>query len=254
MARNPSPTPPPPRGEGGPLLAIIVWVGFFGVGIGFFAALDALGASPTVLAVVGIPSFVVLVYAAGQLARRLRSRTAPHAAAQIAPERDRRSVDRELWSVPGLGTTWIERGRPYWTRRTLLWLSWAALTTLVATITVGIASGAASTPSARTLTTAIAAAVNLLTFVGVLLVAWPTTERLAAKLDKPSATRGAGAALGLAAIASPVFGTLLLPAALLGTSGVLLAVLVLYSLPQLPQEGIAALRRTQAQARSRRHH
>jgi len=57
------------------LLAIVVWTVLIGGSIGFFAGLSALGLSGTTSALVGIPAFVVLVFALAELVRRRRFRS-----------------------------------------------------------------------------------------------------------------------------------------------------------------------------------
>jgi ACR3 family arsenite efflux pump ArsB len=57
------------------LLAIVVWTVLIGSTIGFFAALSALGLSGTTSALIGIPVFVILVYALAEVARRRRFRS-----------------------------------------------------------------------------------------------------------------------------------------------------------------------------------
>lgn len=242
-----------PAQPGGGLVALAVWAVVLGTAVCVFAALGSLGASATASAVIGIPLCVILVYGAGQLARRVRVRRGGVPVRREAQVVDHEAVERTLWGVRGLGVTWLTRGSAYWLRRVLIWLGWMAGTVLVVAMTVGIISGATHTPAARAMVSAIVVTVNLVVFIGLLTVGWPTTARLRAKPASGKTPPGLAAAAGIGLIGSRSLATALVPVLLLGATGVMLAMLVLSSLYQLPQEKAMALRRTDVAARTRRH-
>lgn len=247
--------PPQPRrhDRGGALAALAVWAVVLTVFVAVFSVLNALGASSTVSAIIGIPLCVILLYGAGELARYNRTRHAAAPSRRETPVTDHDAAERDLWAVGGLGTTWLTRGSSYWLRRVLIWLGWAAGTILVTVMTGGIAIGATHTPVARGVVLAVVAAVNVAVLIGVLVAGWPTTARLVGKQSSRRTPRGMGASAGIGLMGAGGLTAALLPVLLLGAAGVMLAMLVLASLPQLPEEKAAALRRDDILAKTRRH-
>jgi hypothetical protein len=249
-------TPQQPRrdDQGGVLAALAVWAVLLTVAIAVFSVLNALGASSTMSAIIGIPLCVVLLFGAGKFARHIRTRHTAAPSRREAPVVDHDAVERDLWAVGGLGTTWLARGSAYWLRRVLIWLGWAAGTILVTVMTGGVAIGATHTPVARSVVLTVVAVVNVAVLIGVLVTGWPTTARLAGKQSSHRTSPGMGAAAGIGLIGAGPLATALLPVLLLGAAGVMLAMLVFASLPQLPEEKATALRRNDILAKTRRHH
>lgn len=152
-------------------------------------------------------------------------------------------ANKRLWAIRFVGATWLDRDVAYWTRRVLLWLGWLALTALVVAMTVGFAIGAAAGSSAAVIPT-VAVLANIATFIAVLWSSWPTPKRVQRKaFAGRDGSAGGGATLGILALGSPVGGVLVALMVLLGGAGLFVAVLVLFSLAQLPEERIIAYRR-----------
>jgi hypothetical protein len=248
-------TPPRPRHDhrGGALAALAIWAAILAIAVAIFSILTALGASPARSAIIGIPLCAVLLFGMGKLTRHIRTRHPDAPRRGAPPVVDHDAVERELWAVPGLGITWLTRGSAYWVRRVLIWLGLAAATMLVTVMAGGVAIGATHIPATRSVVLAVYAVANAAVFIGVLVLGWPTTARLTGKQSSHRTPPGMGASAGLGLIGAGPLATAALPLLLLGTVGVMLAVLVLVSLPQLPGEKAAALRRNDILVKSRRH-
>lgn len=137
-------------------------------------------------------------------------------------------------SLPGLGTTWYERGARYWLRRVFTGMLWLAVLALAYMALLGIYVGFCSgvSPTVRTVWNSVLAIASCMTFVWgwvaqrrrhrVALLDPPTpTQTLQAKRDR--ARRNVGltfAGRGLVLLAAPV-----LPALIAYAFGEFLAVL-----------------------------
>jgi hypothetical protein len=220
-----------------------------------FSVLNALGASSTVSAIIGIPLCVILVFGTGQLTRRIRTRHAnPPPSRRTAPV-----VEHDLWAVGGLGTTWLTRGSGYWLRRVLIWLAWAAGTIFVTVMTAGVAMGITRAFLSRSVVlpvvvVAVVVVVNAVVFIGVLVTGWPTPARLTGKQSSHRTPPGMGALRSIGLIGAHPLARALLPVLLVGAAGVMLAMLVFASLPQLPEEKAMALRHKDILTKTHRRH
>lgn len=140
----------------------------------------------------------------------------------------------QIPSLPGLGTTWYERGARYWLRRVLTGILWLAVLTFAFWILLGIYMGFLSgmSPTVRTVWNSVLAAASCVTVVWgwvaqrrrhrEALLNPPTPEQTRqAKRDR--ARRNVGvtfAGRGLVLLAAPV-----LPALIAYAIGEFLAVL-----------------------------
>jgi hypothetical protein len=140
----------------------------------------------------------------------------------------------EYWSLALIGTTWLDRGLAYWLRRVLFWLPVAGTAAMAVAMTVGVVISLTD-PGGSLLLVALVIIANLASFVGFLVLAWPTKAR-AARHHGSREAPGVGGIIGVFAAQFPLAGLVLIPFLLVCASGTLLAVLVLASLPRLPEE------------------
>lgn len=245
MTRSRTPRPVKER-VAGPLESIAFLIVLFVGAAGLFFVLHQIGVPNTVSMIIGPPAFVAILIGVGNLRQRRRLSHPQPAPPQHDSDEVRAEIERETWSVPGLGTTWIERGRAYWVRRAGLWIGFAALVALTTVMTIGVAIGMADGLTDPWIVAAVAIVGNLSAFAYFLDVTWPTRSRIEKRANHPKTsprTTGAGSSLGMMAIGSPAIAVIIIPVCLCFMAGVSLAALVLVSLPHHPAELALAAQR-----------
>lgn len=152
-------------------------------------------------------------------------------------------------ALPGLGTTWYERGAGYWARRAGLALMWAVVITLVTLLVVGFL-GAIRAGSK----TGFYAALGLEVAWSMAIIVWfavrtvqrwndPAPPRRQAARSRRAAS--GGAALGVLARSGFVIGQAFLVIGSLVFLGLYVALFLSYLLPEVPAERQARLRLAQ---------
>jgi hypothetical protein len=167
--------------------------------------------------------------------------------------------DVTVESLPGLGTTWVDRGAAYWLRRAGLALMWAVVVTLVTAIVIGFLGGIRS--SSRTgFYAALAVEVAWsLAIIGWFIVGtvrrWNDAapprrltgrSRRAGRAGRPGQAGRDGAALGVLARSGFLIGQVFLVVGSLFFLGLYVALFLTYLLPEIPAERQARLRLSQA--------
>lgn len=143
-------------------------------------------------------------------------------------------------SLPGLGTTWYERGRAYWIRRaglTVLSAGFLTVWTFIAGTFVHDAGPAGSPRFIGVLTAEIV--ISLVTGGWIFYQTWKHPRIPPARdKERSKAARGVGAGLGVLGIVSPIAGAIVM---LLGflSYGLFLTAFVLSFAPVLPPERVA---------------
>jgi hypothetical protein len=156
-------------------------------------------------------------------------------------------VDQVLYGIRIVGTTWLTRGRAYWTRRVLYWIGMLLVAAIGVTMAVGVVVGCLSDTHdalARGVIIGVFSVGNVAAFVGLLVLGWPTDARCrknySAGVDRDM-SGGRGATIAMVLLGNRALATLVLPVLLVFAAGAMLAVLVFVSLPQLPEEKMKAL-------------
>jgi hypothetical protein len=156
-------------------------------------------------------------------------------------------ADQVLYGIKFVGTTWLTRGRAYWTRRVLYWFGMLLVAAVMAIMSVGIAVGflnATHDALARGVIIGVFSVGNVAAFVVLLVLGWPTDARCrknySAGADR-GLPRGRGATIAMVTLGNRALATLVIPVLAVFAAGVGLAALVLVSLPRLPEEKMKAL-------------
>jgi hypothetical protein len=152
--------------------------------------------------------------------------------------------------LPGLGTTWVDRGAAYWRRRVGLALMWAVIVTLVTAIVIGFLGAIRGSSQTGFYAAAAVEVAWSLAIIGWFTVGtvrrWndPAPPR---RLTGRSRRAGqGGAALGVIARSGFLIGQAFLVIGSLFFLGLYVALFVAYLLPEIPAERQARLRLSQA--------
>lgn len=149
-------------------------------------------------------------------------------------------------SVPGLGTTWYDRGARYWLRRALVFLAFALVVTLMSLLVGGFLIGIKESSPTGFTGALIAEILWSLSTAAFLLVRtaqrWNVPEKARPLTPGQRRAASAGGALGVLANAGWVVGQIILVLAALAGFGLYLTLLIYALLPEYPPEHKARIR------------